>query len=100
MNASSASNVHFDWPVTASSAKSFEPECRYITPSMTSGVALDTFSRPGISNTHFTPRRPTFEVLISSSGEKRLFRRSRLCIGQSVRPGVDAGFDPAVDRPL
>jgi hypothetical protein len=45
----SISTVHIDWPVAELSAKSFDPELKYITPSIASGVPRPMLSAPSAS---------------------------------------------------
>ena len=57
-------NVHTAFPVTASSAYSFEPELKYVTPSTTSGVSSRIDSDFGTSYDHFSTSLPAFAAVI------------------------------------
>jgi hypothetical protein len=50
----------------AFTAKSVDPELKYITPATTRGVICEILSAAGVSNDHRSARLPTFEALISS----------------------------------
>src|SRR5438309_6895942 len=86
-----------DLPVTASSAKSFDPELKYMTPSTTRGVISPM--PPSASKDHFKVSLPAFEGSISFADEYRLLNRSRLWRGQSLFPARPTrGMEPRWTR--
>ena len=67
----SISDVQIDSPVTALTANTELPPCRYITPSMTRGVTCRALIPAGMSNDQRRSSWLTLEVLMWSSSENR-----------------------------